>query len=146
MKVQFLKLVVNVWHVWEVKEVSDPYARNFLIPKWLAKMLTLQDEKALENKRKKEEQQRVYKLENRNELFEKLNNQEFQFHLNATQSGKTFGSVWEKEIIDELGELKLHFTKSDITLPRGHIKKPWKYDAFVKLWGGKSAKLIILVK
>lgn len=147
MKVQFLKLVVNAWHVWDIKEVSDSYARNFLIPKGFAKQITIQDEKNLENKRKKVEQERVYKLENRNELFDLLNGKEFEFHLNTSESWKTFGSVWEKEIINELAKKqKLTFSKSDIEILWGHIKKAGKYDALVKLWGWLSAKISIQVK
>ncbi len=147
MKVQFLKLVVNVGHVGDIKEVSDSYARNFLIPKWFAKQISPQDEKNLENKKKKVEQERVYKLENRNELFEVLNGKEFQFHLNTSQAGKTFGSIGEKEIIEELTKAqKLTFSKGDIEILWGHIKKPWKYDALVKLWGWISAKISIQVK
>ena len=47
MKVLFLKLVPNVWHVWEIKDVSNSYARNFLIPKGLAKKVDLEEEKKL---------------------------------------------------------------------------------------------------
>lgn len=147
MKVQFLKLVVNVGHVGDIKEVSDSYARNFLIPKWLAKPFTETDAKNLENKKKKEEQQRVVKLENRNEIFEKLNGKYLQFHLNTTDSGKTFGSIGEKEIAQEIEKLyKLSFSKSEIEMLWGHIKKSGKYDVLIKLWGGISAKIVVTVQ
>ena len=117
MKVQFLKLVVNVGHVGDIKEVSDSYARNFLIPKGFARQITDQDVKNLENKKKKVEQQRVVKLENRNEIFEKLNGKQFQFYLNTTESGKTFGSIGEKEVAQEIEKLyKLSFAKGEIDM------------------------------
>jgi large subunit ribosomal protein L9 len=120
--------------VGDIKEVSDSYARNFLIPKGLAKQVTTQDEKMLENQKKKQEQQRVFKLENRNGLFEKLNGKEFEFHLSTTPAGKKFGSIGEKEIIEALEkDIKIKFTKSDIELLGGHIKKPGRFDALVKL-------------
>ena len=39
MKVLFLKFIPNVWHEWEIKDVSHAYANNFLIPKGIAKKM-----------------------------------------------------------------------------------------------------------
>jgi hypothetical protein len=52
-------------------------------------MFTSQDEKNLSGKKKKEEQQRVYKLSNRNEIFSLLNGKEIPFSLRQ-EDGKIF--------------------------------------------------------
>lgn len=144
MKVIFLQHVVNVWKVWEIKEVSDSYARNVLLPKKMVKEFTKEEQIRLENKKKKEEQNRVTKIVHRHELWETLNWKKFDFHLNMDVNGKSFWSVWEKEIIDELKkELKLDFKKSEIVMNDWHLKKVWNHDVFVKLWSWEMAKIIV---
>lgn len=144
MRVIFLQHVVNVWKVGEIKEVNDSYARNFLFPKNLAKQFSAQDEKLLEEKKKKLERNRINKVTNRHEIWEKLNWKTFNLSLNKDTSGKTFWSITEKEIIDLLKkEAKLTFTKSEIVM-NWHIKKLGKHDVFIKLWAWEMVKIIII--
>lgn len=146
MKVIFLQHVVNVWKIWDIKEVSDSYARNVLLPKKMVKEFTKEEQIRLENKKKKEEQNRITKVEHRHELWETLNWKKFEFHLNTDVNGKSFWSIWEKEIIDELKkELKLNFTKGEIVMNNWHLKKAWIYDVFVKLWAWEMAKIIVTI-
>ncbi|NDK08483.1 50S ribosomal protein L9 [Candidatus Gracilibacteria bacterium] len=144
MKVMFLQHVINVGKVGEIKEVNDSYARNFLFPKNFAKQITKADEKMLEDKKKKLEKNRINKVTNRHDIWEKLNGKIYNLTLNKDASGKTFGSITEKELIDLLKkEEKLTFTKSEIVMD-GHIKKLGKHDVFVKLGAGEMAKIIII--
>ncbi|MDD3302881.1 MAG: 50S ribosomal protein L9 [Candidatus Gracilibacteria bacterium] len=143
MKVIFLQHVVNVGKVGEIKEVNDSYARNFLFSKKLAKQFTKQDEINLENKKKKEEKNRLTKVEQRHELWDKLNGKKFNIDIKRDSTGKIYGSVTEKEIIDLLKkEIKIEFTKGEIVMD-GHIKKSGNYDVFIKLGAGEMAKIII---
>lgn len=147
MKVIFLEHVVNVWKVWEIKEVNDSYARNFLIPKKLVRQFTKNDEKMLENKKKSEEKNRQIKIEKKHDIWEELNWKIFKLSLNKDSSWKIFWSVSEKEIIELLKkQLKLDFTKKDIIMNDWHLKKEWKYDIFVKIWDWETAKIIIEVR
>lgn len=147
MKVIFLEHVVNVWKVWEIKEVNDSYARNFLIPKKLVRQFTKNDEKMLENKKKSEEKNRQIKIEKKHDIWEELNWKIFKLSLNKDFSWKIFWSVSEKEIIELLKkQLKLDFTKKDIIMNDWHLKKEWKYDIFVKIWDWETAKIIIEVR
>jgi len=143
MKVIFLQHVVNVWKVWEIKEVNDSYARNFLFSKKLAKQFTKQDEINLENKKKKEEKNRLTKVEQRHELWDKLNWKKFNLDIKRDATWKIYWSVTEKEIIDLLKkETNIEFTKWEIVMD-WHIKKSWNYDVFIKLWAWEMAKIII---
>lgn len=144
MKVIFLQHVVNVGKVGEIKEVSDSYARNVLLPKKYVKQLTKIEEERLESKKKKEEQNRITKVVHRHELWESLNWKKFDFHLNVDSHWKAFWSIGEKEIIEVLKkEFKLDFTKSEIVMNDWHIKKTWIHDVFVKLWAWEMAKILI---
>ncbi len=146
MKVIFLEHVVNVAKVWEIKEVNDSYARNFLIPKKFARQFTKNDEKILEQKKKKEEKNRQIKIEKKHDIWNELNWKTFKIAINKDSSWKIFWSISEKEIIDLLKkELKLDFTKKDIVMNDWHLKKEWKYDIFIKIWDWETAKIIINV-
>ncbi len=147
MRVIFLQHVLNVWKTWEIKEVSDSYARNVLIPKAQAKKLNPEEEERLINKKKKDEKNRISKVEHRHEIFDLLNWKKLEFFLQKDASGKTFWSIWEKEIIEWLKKAyKLDFTKSEIVMQNGHIKKIWISDVFVKLWAWEMAKIVVVVK
>lgn len=146
MKVIFLEHVINVGKKWEIKEVSVGYARNFLFPKKLAKEFSKEEELKLKEKQKKDEEKRRNMMENRNDIYDDLNGKEVHFTLEKTTSWKSYGSVWEKDIIDVLEkQTKLNFTKSDIHMPSWHIRKIGKHDVFVRLGWWVSAKIIICV-
>ena len=147
MKVLFLQLVPNVGHVWEVKEVSDAYATNFLIPRKLAKRLTPQDEKKLLEENKKQEAQRRELIENRHKIVEQLNGQNFEFQAKIGENGKMFGSISEKDIIQEVRKkFKIELQKKHIVMDNWHIKKLWSENIYIKLSEDSMAKIIVTVK
>lgn len=102
MKIILLKDVKNSGNAGDVKEVSDGYARNFLIPQKIAEAATKENiEKAVVKKREAE------KLKNRQteelkKLTEKLEGKEIAIKVKE-KSGKLFGSVGKKEIAEKLG-------------------------------------------
>ena len=148
MKVLFLKLVPNVWHVWEVKEVADAYARNFLIPKNLAKRLTPDEEKKLNDQTKKQEAQRRNLVENKHRVVEELNLKKLVFKAKTQDTWKIFWSIWEKEIIDRIfKDFKIKLEKKHIDMwPDGHLKKLWSRDIYIKLSPESMAKITITVE
>lgn len=147
MKVIFLKHVLHVGKVWEVKEVKDWYATNFLFQKWLAKEYTESIGKKLEQDKQKKESQRRNIVDHRNEIFELLNGKNISFELAKAENGKVFWSIWEKDIIEKVKkDFKLHFSKADINMPDGHIKKIGSHIIFIKIGGGNMVKIILEVK
>lgn len=147
MKVLFLELVPNVGHKWDIKEISDAYARNFLIPKKLAKKLTPDEEKKLLEAQKKQEAHRRELVENRHTIVQKLNGKTLTFQATLWTNGKMFGSIWEKDIIDRVSkEFGIKLEKKHIDMQDGHIKKLWKKDIYIKLSQDSMAKLTIIVE
>lgn len=144
MKVLFLKNVVNVWKAWEVKEVKDWFAQNFLLPKWFAKRLTSEDEKNLITQRKKEEAHRVELIEWRHKIINMLNWAEFVFKMNTRWEWKVYWSVSEKDIIEAIDKkFSIKLQKSHIDMVDGHLKKVWSKFVYVKLWEDSIAKITI---
>ncbi len=147
MKVLFLEFVPNVGHVWEVKEVSDSYASNFLIPKKLAKKLTPQEEKKLLQDLKKQEAQRVQLLENRHKIVEQLNGNSLKFSAKIWENWKMFWSVAEKDIIIQVKKkFWIELQKKHIVMYDGHIKKLGEHIVYIKLSDDSMAKIIVIVE
>ncbi len=146
MKVLFLQLVPNVGHAWEIKEISDSYARNFLIPKWLAKKLTPEEEKKLQKDKKAEEEARRNLVENRHKIIEALNGKTLIFKAKTLENGKMFWGIKEQDILQKISkDFDIHLEKKHIDMIDGHIKKIWKKDIYIKLWE-IMAKVMIIVE
>jgi len=134
MKVYFLEHVVHVAKAGEIKDVSDGYARNFLFPKNLAKPCTAQLEQSLKAKEQKKEQNRRNLLGNKHEIIADLEGKRLTFSLPATDAGKVFGSVSEKDILAEIKK-KFHITlsKKHLRFSNGHPKKLGENEIYVDL-------------
>lgn len=101
MKVILLKDVAKVGKKGEIKEVSDGYARNFLIAKGLAVQESNSSKKILEKQNQEmlllDEKKRKEALELKDLLAEKT----LQFKVKAS-NGRVSGSVSGKQIEDTL--------------------------------------------
>ena len=97
MKVILLKDVKGTGKKGEVKEVSDGYARNFLLPKKMAKVADNQAVKEL--KEQKEYEEAV-------ELGDKMKEMNIEIYSKAGEGGRLFGSITAKEIAEQLKKQK----------------------------------------
>lgn len=147
MKVFFLELVPNVWHKWEIKEVSDSYARNFLIPKNLAKRLTPDEENKLIQAQKKQEAHKRELIENRHNIVDKLNWQKITFKAHIWNNWKMFWSFWEKDLIEKIyKDFWIKLEKKNIDMMDWHIKNIWTKDIYIKLSSDSMAKITVIVE
>jgi large subunit ribosomal protein L9 len=119
MKVVFLKDVSKIGKRFEVKNVADGYARNFLIPKGLAQIATqerVEQAKAYqadEQKRLEGQQRRIQAV------AEKLSGHTLAFSLSAGKKGEVFGSVKADMIKDKIvQEFDVFIDELDVKLPR----------------------------
>ena len=140
MKIIFLKDVKNVGRRGEIKEVSDGYAKNFLLPQGIAKLATAevinninQARIAIENEVAKEKE-KIKQLESEEKL---------EFKLKTGKKGEVYGSVTREEIIKTLRQKNY----SDIEVL---LQKPLKQvgEHAVDISYGKNAigKINIVIK
>ena len=101
MKVILLKDVAKVGKKGEIKEVSDGYARNFLIARGLAVQESAGSMKVLGEQKKKEAELDAEKRENAKELAETLKTKTLEFRVKA-KNGRVSGSVSTKQIEESL--------------------------------------------
>ena len=102
MKVVLLQDVKSIGKKGELVNVSDGYARNFLLPRKLAKEANAQAMNELKNA----EAAREYKIKTETENAQKsanaLSGKTLKIYAKPGQGGKIFGSVTAKEIAEEL--------------------------------------------
>lgn len=97
--------IKKVGHKYEVKDVAPGYARNFLIPKGLAKMATEEVIRELESSRKIwQEQTEALKIHAK-ELEDYFNSNPIVFNLKTDTRGTVFGSVKAEDIEEKLKSL-----------------------------------------
>lgn len=130
----------------DVINVSEGYARNYLLPRKLA---NIADNKAVsESQTKKEaiaykkDQEHESALEHKKEL-EKI---VIKFKQKVGESGKLFGSVTEKDIAERVeNEYKIKLDKKKIKL-NVQIKNIGSYTVEVKLYEGVVAKFKVVIE
>lgn len=116
MKVIFLKDVKGQGKKGEIKEVSEGYANNFLIPRGLAiranegSIRQQEHHKAAEARRKEQEREEA------RELAKKLEAVTLTMKTKAGEGGRLFGSITSKHIAEELEKLGYRIDKRKIEL------------------------------
>jgi large subunit ribosomal protein L9 len=145
MKIILLEDVRNVGKKFDVKDVSDGYARNFLFPGNLAEPATvgaLKKIEAMKATHEKEDKEIRAHLET---IAKKISETKIEFELKADKSGAIFGSVNKESILKALREH--HFvTKERVDIDLKYpIKELGEYVVPVDLKKGVVAELKILV-
>ena len=101
----------------DVKDVTDGYARNYLLPKGLAIEATGGELKHLAQERQAEKTKKDRAHEDAEDLAKRLDAVTLVFRLKAGDQGKTFGSVTAKEVAEALKkEAKADIDKTKIVL------------------------------
>ena len=139
MKVILLDNVRKIGQKGEIVEVSDGYARNFLIKKGLGKPAVGGNLKIAENKQKKKEAEKEAQRKKNEELFKKINKKTFVLKQKASEKGHLFGAVHKKDIANLFGG-----EEKNIQLEHD-IKEIGEYPVKVKL-GDLKAKITLIVE
>jgi large subunit ribosomal protein L9 len=145
MRVILLEDVKNLGKKYEIKEVSDGYARNYLFPNKLARPATPTFIAEIENLKRKNQEKEEALIKHLNELARKINESRIEFYLKTDKTGKIFGSVNKEMILKALREHKL-ITKERISvLLNGPIKQLGEYKVEIDLKKGIKAQLKIVI-
>ncbi|MFZ2226635.1 MAG: 50S ribosomal protein L9 [Candidatus Moraniibacteriota bacterium] len=143
MQVILIQDVKNLGKKGDVKNVSDGYARNFLLAKKLAQVATKEAIEKIETQRKKEQLAELANLEKLRALASALKNKTIQFKA-AGKKGKLFGSISAKDIAGELKKQNLDVAERAIVLDAS-IKKMGEYEVKIVLEKDIEAKIRIAV-
>lgn len=145
MKVILNQDVKGIGKKGEIKEVSDGYARNFLLPKKLASEANAANIDTAKQKMAAAEHKIEVEKAEAKKMAEKISKLSVDCFIKTGKDGRVFGSVTGKEISEAL--LKQHnisIDKKKISAPS--IKAMGSYTAEVKLYANISAKLSVNVQ
>lgn len=145
MKVILKQDVKNIGKKDEIHEVSDGYARNFLLPRGLAAPA---DANALNTARTKSEAKAHHEAEARaaaEALAAKVKDRTVAIQVKGGASGKLYGKVTAKDVADALGKLVgAEIDKKKVELPT--VKEFGTVQAQVRLYAGVVADFKVKVE
>lgn len=144
MKVLLLADVKGQGKKGQIVEVSDGYAKNFLIKKNLATVATTDTINSVNIKNKAIERQKQEEKENAEKLAKDLKDTTVSVKATIGANGKMFGSITSKEIADALTQLGHETDKKQIVL-KENIKMLGKYQVTVKLYPEISTTIFVEV-
>jgi len=105
----------------DVVNVADGYARNYLIPRRLAKIATPKTMKAFEKEAHLEEKREEKRIEKAREIVDGLSKVILNFKMKAGDDGRLFGSITTKDLSEELEKQGYKIDKRTI-----HLLEPIK--------------------
>jgi large subunit ribosomal protein L9 len=144
MKVILLDDVTKVGRRGEVRDVSDGYARNFLIPKRLALSATAGNLKNLDHIKKQQEQKADRVKADAEGLRARIEALGYEERRQASEEGKLFGSVTAQDIADFLGTRGIQMDRKRITLEEP-IKALGEFSVSMRLHPDVTAQLKVTV-
>ena len=117
----------------QLVEVSDGYARNFLLPKKLAVPATAENVNTMKQQEKARQAQMAAEKAEAQALAEKLKNIQVKLTAKAGEGGRLFGAVTSKEIAEALSaQHGLNIAKTKLVLDEP-IKSCGGYQIKAKL-------------
>ena len=145
MKVILLQDVQGSGKKGDLVNVSDGYARNFLIKKGLAAEANSQNLSEMKAREVAKQRKIQSETEAANQISKEIGDKTIKMTAKAGQGGKLFGSVTSKEIAESLEQqFGVVVDRRKISL-ESEIKSFGTYTAEVKLYTGIIAKVYVVV-
>ncbi len=116
MRVILLQDVEKVGKKYEIKNVASGYARNFLIPKGLAKPATEEAIKWVQVQKEVREKKAEEELKRTQELASRIDGLEVMIPVKVGEEGQLFESITLQKISEKLKELGFEVGKNQIIL------------------------------
>ena len=145
MKVILLEDVKSLGKKGEIVNVSDGYARNYVLPKKLGVEASSANMNVLKLQKQNAEKVAQEQLEAARQLAETLETKEVVVRMKSGEGGRAFGSVSSKEIASAAKEqCGLELDKKKIQLPEA-IKALGAYEVSIRLHPQVTGKLRVKV-
>ena len=127
-------------------EVSDGYARNYLLPKGLAVEANISNINVMNTKKQAEKMKKDKELANAKELAAKIKEITVVIKAKAGENGKLFGSITSKDIADKLkNDFGIDLDKRKLVMPEP-LKGLGTYEIEAKLYPEVSSKLTVKIE
>lgn len=139
MKVIFLQDVVKVGKKYDIKEINDGYAVNFLFPRKLAEAATPSAIVLLEKRKKNIEIEREVQEDLLMRNLEEIKGKVVHMKGKANEKGSLFSAIHSKEIVEAMHtEHHADISKEFIVLEKP-IKEIGEFEIPISIKGKKSS-------
>lgn len=146
MKVIFLKDVPRVGRKYDIKNIADGYAMNFLLPKKLVELATPKAVADLENKKKNIAIEKEIQTDLLIKNLEEIKGKTLHIKAKADDKGHLFKGIHSKEIVDAM-KIEHH---ADINEEFIILEKPIKeiggHEIQIEIMGKKSSFKLVIEK
>ncbi|MGI5848966.1 MAG: 50S ribosomal protein L9 [Christensenellales bacterium] len=130
----------------DIINVSDGYARNYLLPKGLAKEASAQNLNIAKQQQQANEKRRMLERLSAEEAAKKLSGLKVVVKAKCGENGRLFGSVTAKEISEAiLHQHGIEIDKKKIVMA-DNIKDLGESKLQIKVYAGISADMIVSVE
>lgn len=146
MKVIFLHDVPRVGKKYDVKEVNDGYAMNFLLPRKLAEAATLQALSNLEKRKKTIEIEREVQEALLVKNLEAIKGKTITITAKTDEKGHLFSKIHSKEIILAMKEQNHADIGEEFIVLEKPIKEVGEFEIPISIKGKKSSFKLIVEK
>lgn len=145
MKVLFLDNVPGSGKKGDIKDVSDGYARNFLLKKNLAKVIDETGIKEIKEKTEKDKKRMAQELKESQKMTAKLDGENINIIGKVNEKGILYAAIKPEEIVNVIKkEYKIEITPEQICMEKP-IKELGEHIATVEFGHGLEAELTVSV-
>jgi len=144
MKIILLKDIPKLGKKYDVKDVSDGYARNFLFPQKLAVIATEKEIKKLEEKKEREKLRAEKDLEKNQETAKKLEDYELEIAAKVDKEGNLYAAIGASQIAKALKEKGFNVKKDQIKIDES-IKELGEKEIIVEFPHNLEAKIRVII-
>ena len=145
MKVILLQDVENLGSKWEIKEVADGYARNFLISKNLAKPATPSEVEEAERLRAIAEEKAQKELESFEKIASQLDGYELKISVPTGDERQLYEGVGAQKISAALKEEGYSVTPKQVKI-KEPIKELGEFPVTIEFEHGLEADIRVIVE
>jgi len=146
MKIIFIKDAAGNGRKGEIKEVSDGYAANFLIPKGFAQAVTNQLQAKIAKEAKESETKKLKEIKKLQGLKQDLEKRIFTLKVKVGDKGQIFGGVHEKDVAKAVNDkMNISLDKSQIEI-LSIVKELGEHQAKIKLGNNIIANIKIKIE
>jgi large subunit ribosomal protein L9 len=145
MKVIFLQNIAKTGNKGQIKDVSDGFARNYLLPNKLARPVTANSLEVVEKVKEKKEKMADKKIKEVQGLAKKMAGTFLPISSKANESGTLFAAIDEKIVAEKLSiKFKTAITSKQIVIEKA-IKNIGQHRVKITFSQGISAEVIVVV-
>lgn len=144
MRVIFLKDVPRVGKKYDIKEVNDGYAMNFLLPKKLAQNATPKAVVELEMRQKEIAIEREVQADLLNKNLEEIKDKTITIKSKTNELGHLFSAIHKKEILGALRQQHRAEIGEEFIILEKPIKGIGEFEIPIEIRGKKSSFRLVV--